>query len=101
MMTTDLPEQPMQESTLCDREVWNVREVRLRLPRAGISALKQKADADDISVNALIARYIDQGLKADARAGLFELAPWFRDYLRPKGGRDSRAKSTIEDVDFT
>jgi len=79
----------------------NVREVRIRLPRSGIAALKQNADADETTVNALVARYIDQGLRADGRPGLFELAPWFRAYLRRKGGRGHGAGSIEDDQDFT
>lgn len=89
------------ESTAADRPIWNIREVRIRLPRPGISALKQKADADGVTVNALIARYIDQGLVSDGRPGLFELATWFQTYLRRKGGRDSEAKRAARDDDFT
>ena len=84
-----------------EKVTWNVREVRIRLPRAGIAALKQKADADETTVNALIARYIDQGLRADGRPGLFELASWFGNYLRRKGGRDLPAHDRPGEPDFS
>ncbi|MCR6670031.1 hypothetical protein [Devosia ginsengisoli] len=94
-------EDETSETIATDRPIWNIREVRIRLPRPGISALKQKADADGVTVNALIARYIDQGLVSDGRPGLFELSAWFRTYLRRKGGRDSEAKRAARDDDFT
>jgi hypothetical protein len=78
------------------------REVRIRLPRAAISELKRMADLDGTTMNALIARYIDIGLKSDGRPGVFELAVWFKDYLRRKGGRDSGAADPTDQVeDFT
>ena len=94
------PDNDMHEPAPGPRHTWNVREVRIRLPRPGISALKQKADAEGVTLNALIARYIDEGLKADGRPGLFELAAWFRDYLRRKGGR-SEIRGADPDEDFT
>ena len=53
-------------------------------------------------MNAIIARYIDMGLKSDGRPGVFELATWFKDYLRRKGGRDSGAADRVDQKeDFT
>src|SRR5690606_9606146 len=78
------------------------REVRIRLPRAVVAELKRVADVDGTTMNATIARYIDMGLKADGRPGVFELAAWFKDYLRRKGGRDSGAADAVGPVeDFT
>lgn len=80
----------------------NVREVRIRLPRSVVSELKRMADADGSTMNALIASYIDLGLKSAGRPGVFELASWFKDYLRRKGGRDSGAADDVDrDGDFT
>jgi hypothetical protein len=59
------------------------------------------ADAEGVTVNALIARYIDEGLRSDGRPGLFDLAAWFGDYLRRKGGRQSGAKAATNDEDFS
>lgn len=78
------------------------REVRIRLPRAVVSELKRMADGDGTTMNALIAGYIDLGLTSDGRPGVFELASWFKDYLRRKGGRDSGAIDAVDrEEDFT
>jgi hypothetical protein len=78
------------------------REVRIRLPRAVIAELKRIADVDGTTMNAIVARYIDMGFKSDGRPGVFELAAWFKDYLRRKGGRDSGAANTVDQKeDFT
>ncbi|WP_404401341.1 hypothetical protein [Pelagibacterium halotolerans] len=80
---------------------WNVRETRLRLPRAVVQELKRVADARDMTMNALVATYIDAGLKADGRRGVHELADWFADYLRRKGGSGGASHSVGSDEDFT
>ncbi len=72
-------------------EHWDVREARIRLPRRVAQELKRTAEASGRTMNELIAGYIDSGLTADARPGVFEIAPWFSDYLRRKGGPNSRA----------
>lgn len=78
------------------------REVRIRLPRTVICELKRMVDLEDTTMNAIVAHYIDKGLKADGRAGVFELAQWFEDYLRRKGGRNSSAVNTEDrSEDFT
>lgn len=77
-------EDPVGRATL-----WDVRETRIRLPGKGVHELKRVADAKGITMNALIAGYIDAGLKTDGRRGLYQLASWFSDYLRRKGGRGS------------
>ena len=78
------------------------REVRIRLPRAVVAELKRMGDVDGTTMNAIIARYIDMGLKSDGRPGVFELATWFKDYLRRKGGRDSGTADRVDQKeDFT
>ncbi len=84
--------QSIASSSRCD-----VRETRLRLPRKVIQELKQMADSTDKTMNALIAGYIDAGLKADGRPGIHERAPWFKEYLRRKGGPGSRAYHPHDD----
>ncbi|MBJ7578426.1 hypothetical protein JHC09_11090 [Devosia sp. MC532] len=66
---------------------FEVRELRLRLPPAVVQALKAQAQAEGLTVNALVSRYIDQGFKADGRLGVFELSKGLHDYLKRKGGR--------------
>ena len=78
------------------------REVRIRLPRAVVSELKRMADVDGTTMNALIAGYIDLGLTSAGRPGVFELASWFKGYLRRKGGPDSDAAEAVDrEEDFT
>lgn len=84
------------------RSRWDVRETRIRQPRKVIRELKRVAEAKGITMNALIAGYIDAGLKHDGRRGVHEIAPWFDDYLRPKGGSCSIDDRTgHNDEDFT
>lgn len=65
---------------------WDVREVRIRLPRRIVQELKRVAEANGMTMNGLVASYIDAGLKAAGRPGIDDLAPWFDLYLRRKGG---------------
>jgi hypothetical protein len=79
-----------------------VREVRIRLPRAVVPELKRVADANGMTMNALIASYTDLGLRSAGRPGVFELAAWFKAYIRRKGGLDSAAADAIDqEDDFT
>lgn len=60
------------------------------------------ADAQGMTMNALIAGYIDAGLTGDGRRSVHDLAPWFEDYLRRKGGPDSLVgRQSDPDEDFT
>lgn len=78
---------------------WDVRETRIRLPRHVVHELKRVADARGTTMNALIAAYIDAGLVADGRRSFSELAPWFNDYLRRKGGSNSLAERHVDTGD--
>lgn len=81
---------------------WDVREVRIRLPRKIVHELKRVAEANGMTMNGLVASYINAGLKACARPGIDDLAPWFDLYLRRKGGPTSRVIRPIENgEDFT
>lgn len=81
---------------------WDIQETRIRLPRKVVHELKRVADARGTTMNALIAAYIDTGLIAEGRRGVHELAVWFSDYLRRKGGRTSPTDGQINtDEDFT
>lgn len=78
------------------------REVRIRLPEVVVLELKRMADLEGTTMNALVAEYIDKGLRREGRPGVFAQASWFRQYLRRKGGRDSSATHRIDhDEDFT
>lgn len=91
------PDQLLAPSTRGD-----VLETRIRLPRKVVHELKRIADETDKTMNALIAAYIDVGLKADGRPSIHDRAPWFKDYLRRKGGRDSLGDRPVDnDEDFT
>jgi hypothetical protein len=68
-------------------EALDIAETRLRLPRSLIRQLKLLAEARSMSMNALVAGFIDAGLIQAGRPGLAELAPGFSNYLKPKGGR--------------
>ncbi|MHA6691240.1 hypothetical protein [Devosia sp. A449] len=100
----DMPDgqDPKTEPALASSTAWDVRETRIRLPGKVVHELKRIADATGITMNALIAAYIDAGLKAGGRPCIDDLAPWFTDYLRRKGGRGSRGdRPGGDDDDFT
>ena len=59
-----------------------VREVRLRLPPAAVDEIKRLAAAEGLSMNAMVAGFIDAGLVAHGRKSLAELDPSFLDYLQ-------------------
>lgn len=81
---------------------WDVREVRLRLPRKVIQELKRVADANGMTMNRLVASHINAGLMAGGRPGIDDLAPWFDLYLRRKGGTASLAGRPADSgEDFT
>lgn len=81
---------------------WDVREVRIRLPRKIVHELKRVAEANGMTMNGLVASYINAGLKADGRPCLDDLAPWFDLYLRRKGGPAGLASRIAgSDEDFT
>jgi hypothetical protein len=87
-------EQPPEPSS------WDVREVRIRLPRRIIHELKRVAEANGMTMNGLVSTYINVGLKAAGRPSIDDLAPWFDLYLRRKGGPvslDSRPAGNGED----
>lgn len=89
--------------SLAGRELrWDVRETRIRQPRKVVRELKRLAEAKGITMNALITDYIDAGMKRDGRLGVHQIAPWFTDYLRPKGGSSSLGGQAGDvDEDFT
>lgn len=74
-----------------------VREVRIRLPEVVVLDLKLQAHMEGTTMNALIAGYIDEGLKEAGRPGVFKRARRFETYLRRKGGRDSGAANGADD----
>lgn len=79
-----------------------VREVRIRLPEVIVLDLKLQAHMAGTTMNALIAGYIDQGLKDAGRPGVFARAKRFENYLRRKGGPNSAtANRTEDDGNFT
>lgn len=79
-----------------------VREVRIRLPDVIVLDLKLQAHMEGTTMNALIAGYIDEGLKEAGRPGVFKRAKRFQGYLRRKGGRNSAATNgTDDDGNFT
>ncbi|KFL32615.1 hypothetical protein JP75_00140 [Devosia riboflavina] len=74
-----------------------VREVRIRLPDVIVLDLKLQAHMEGTTMNALIAGYIDEGLKKAGRPGVFSRATRFSDYLRRKGGYNSAAANRAQD----
>lgn len=84
---------------------WDIVETRLRLPRRIVQELKKLADAENISMNALVASFIDEALSSRGRPTSHEIAPWFKEYLKPKGGhprsREPQDDTSEDDVDFT
>lgn len=75
-----------------------VKEVRLRLPPAAVDEIKLLATAEGLSMNALVAAFIDAGLVAHGRKSLFELDPGFLDYL---SGSSERSAPAEDAEDFT
>lgn len=81
---------------------WDIKEVRLRLPRLVMSDLKILAEAKGLSINALAATFIDAGLIALSRKSIDETAPWFADYLRASGRpKQQDGDKGQADPDFT
>jgi hypothetical protein len=83
---------------------WDIVETRLRLPRKVVRELKAIAAAEGISMNALVASFIDAGLRDRSRRSMDDLAPWFADYLTrtPPAGRHSDDRNDDKlDPDFT
>lgn len=81
---------------------WDVREVRIRLPRKIVHELKRVAEANGMTMNGLVSSYINAGLKAGGRPSIDDLAPWFDLYLRRKGGPVSLASRPARNgEDFT
>lgn len=79
-----------------------VREVRIRLPDVVVLDLKLQAHMEGTTMNALIAGYIDVGLKEAGRPGVFKRAKRFEGYLRRKGGRNTEpGNGTDDDGNFT
>ena len=76
----------------------SVREVRLRLPPIAVDEIKLLAAAEGLSMNALVAAFIDAGLVAHGRKSLAELDPSFLDYLQ---GSSERAAAPQDAEDFT
>jgi hypothetical protein len=65
-----------------------IHRVTVRLPANVVEELHLLARSRKISVNALLAIYVEQGLVADGRPPLMRLAPWFADYLTRTAKRD-------------
>jgi hypothetical protein len=68
-----------------DSPEWDVVEVRLRLPRKLMTELKGLAASESLSLNAMVASFIDAALVKRGRKSIVEVAPWFTSYLRGAG----------------
>ena len=75
-----------------------IKEVRLRLPPAAVDEIKLLAMAEGLSMNALVAGFIDAGLVAHGRKSLAELDPSFLNYLNDAGERTVKPQDA---EDFT
>lgn len=98
------PLQDRLKAPISDGEIdrWDIKEVRLRLPRLVMSDLKLLAEAKGISVNALAAIFIDAGLVNHSRKSIDETAPWFANYLRASGRPRQQGNARAgADPDFT
>jgi hypothetical protein len=62
-----------------------VVEVRLRLPRKLMPELRELADSEDLSINAMVATFIDAALVERGRQSIVQIAPLFSSYLRGSG----------------
>ncbi len=82
---------------------WDVVEVRLRLPRKLMAELRGLANSEDLSINAMVAAFIDAALVERGRKPITQVAPWFASYLRSAGKRREGAPKSQEEAepDFT
>jgi len=81
----------------------DIADTRLRLPRIVIRELKAIAESEGVSMNALVAAFIDAGLRDRGRGGLDDLAPSFVAYLkRTRIPEQNREETTDrEEPEFT
>ena len=87
-------EQQLARSTRDQKTTVDIARLTLRLPVATRRELRDLADSRNISINELIAVFIDRGLVEEGRPPISESAPWFAGYLRRSKAelvRDSRA----------
>lgn len=63
----------------------------LRVPVVVIGQLHDLARSRNVSMNEIIAIFIDQGLVAEGRPSIAEIAPWFARYLRRGSNREAEA----------
>lgn len=75
---------------------FDIARLTLRLPRAALRELRDLANSRSISVNELVAIFIDQGLVTEGRPSIAESAPWFAGYLQRKP-TDAADKSGTDD----
>ena len=69
----------------------------MRLPPTAVDEIKLLATAEGLSMNALVAAFIDAGLVAHGRKSLAELDPSFLDYLN---GTSERTVAPQNPEDF-
>lgn len=75
-------EQQLARSTHDRNTTVDIARLTLRLPVATRRELRDLADSRNISINELIAVFIDRGLVAEGRSSIAESAPWFAGHLR-------------------
>jgi hypothetical protein len=75
-------EQQLALSTHDQKATVDIARLTLRLPVATRRELRDLADSRNISINELIAVFIDRGLVEEGRPSIAESAPWFAGHLR-------------------
>lgn len=75
-------EQQLARSTHDQKTAVDIARLTLRLPQATRRELRDLADSRNISINELVAVFIDRGLVEEGRPSIAESAPWFAGHLR-------------------
>lgn len=94
LQQTLAPDQPRSLQAQLDHKASDVSDQEicrstLRIPAVVIDQLHDLARSRNVSTNEIIAVFIDQGLVAEGRPSIAELAPWFAGYLRRAPKREA------------
>lgn len=75
-------EQQLTRSTHDQKTTVDIARLTLRLPVATHRELRDLAGSRNVSINELVAVFIDRGLVDEGRPSIVESAPWFAGHLR-------------------
>jgi hypothetical protein len=71
-----------------------LHRLTVRVPAAVARDLHDLARSRNVSMNEIVAIFIDAGLAQEGRASIAEVAPWFAGYLR-RSGTDQRQPAEL------